>query len=522
MKNLKLILLLVLAPLSFFGQTLSGLWMGTVTNDSNSVRKDQSFEIVLSQYKEKVVGYSRSTFIVNDTLYYIVKRVKGTITGDVCEVKDAYVVSHNFPRKPEKGVKVTSTFYRNKQDSTWYLAGDWKTTKTKKYYAVSGKVDLKGETDLSASKLFPHLEELGLDKDVPVFAAAKQAEENAVAKTQSPVVPAKSYDQDPAINKPAKPISKAIAEPTASIPVRKTEPAEGIARNTGPAATPSSQVNTVVTESGNKKEIKPVAGTGSISEPVASNKPVQNTITNTQTDKPVTNTPASTENKIAAVKPVPEVNNSAYKTPVAPQEEQPTVLEDLGSTLGNRKHPPIVNNKPVEDKKATTAIATTTKPVEEKKKTPVAQNDIATVKPMVSPQKTGSGSPDLQKTIQSTPAAAHVAERKTEAPQFVNYVSDSLVLILYDNGEIDGDTVSVLLNGAMFMEKQGLKTSAIKKTIYITPGNEELTLVLYAENLGKYPPNTGLLVVYDGEDRHQLRFSADLRKNASVVFRRKK
>ena len=106
--------------------------MGALTNDSNSVRKDQSFEIILTQYKEKVYGYSRSTFIVNDTLYYIVKRVKGTITGDICEVKDDHVVSHNFPKKPEKGVKVTSTFHRNKQDSTWYLAGDWKTKKTKK------------------------------------------------------------------------------------------------------------------------------------------------------------------------------------------------------------------------------------------------------------------------------------------------------------------------------------------------------------------------------------------------------
>jgi hypothetical protein len=47
-------------------------------------------------------------------------------------------------------------------------------------------------------------------------------------------------------------------------------------------------------------------------------------------------------------------------------------------------------------------------------------------------------------------------------------------------------------------------------------------LVLYAENLGKYPPNTGLLVVHDGEDTYQVRFSADLQQNASVVFRRKK
>ena len=108
------------------------------------------------------------------------------------------------------------------------------------------------------------------------------------------------------------------------------------------------------------------------------------------------------------------------------------------------------------------------------------------------------------------------------APQIVEFKSDSLELRLYDNGEIDGDTVSILLNGEIILAKQGLKAAAIKKTIHIAPGNNEVSLVLYAENLGKYPPNTGLLVVYDGEDIYQVRFSADLQQNAAVVFRRKK
>jgi len=96
------------------------------------------------------------------------------------------------------------------------------------------------------------------------------------------------------------------------------------------------------------------------------------------------------------------------------------------------------------------------------------------------------------------------------------------VLSLYDNGEIDGDTVSVFLNGEVIMAKQGLKASAIKKTIYISPDSEDFSLVLFAENLGKYPPNTGLLVVRDGDEVYNLRFSSDFQKNAGIVFRRKK
>jgi hypothetical protein len=115
-----------------------------------------------------------------------------------------------------------------------------------------------------------------------------------------------------------------------------------------------------------------------------------------------------------------------------------------------------------------------------------------------------------------------IAGRKSEFSQVVDFKSDSLQLSLYDNGEIDGDTVSIWMNDEVIMAKQGLKASAIRKTIYINRGQEDFTLVLFAENLGKYPPNTGLLVVHDGEDTYHLRFSSDYQKSSGIVFRRKK
>ena len=494
MKNLKLILLLVLSPLSFFGQSLSGLWMGSLNNDSTSVRKDQSFEIVLSQYKEKVTGYSRNTFMVNDTLYYIVKRVKGTIVGNVCEVKDDYVVSHNFPKKPEKGVKVTSIFHRSETDSTWNLAGDWKTSKTKKYYAVSGKVDLKEEKDPSVSKLFPHLEELGLDQDVPVFAAVKKSAD----LTSSKSAPAPAVAKEVAVIKPTTnnevakiPVSN---KPAATVPVVVRKPESTTAT---PTTVPPVTTETVKTISKNQ-EVSP--GTA-INKPVTTEEKKSTAAINTTSTPEITNETAKHTIEVASVETPKKIE------PV----EEPTGMEDLGNTIIPKSSAP-----------APKAVTATTKPVENKPFVQANNKETASVEKPVTVPKPSTISPIAAPTKTLAPAAAFVAQRITEAPQYVNYVSDSLVLILYDNGEIDGDTVSVILNGQMFMEKQGLKASAIRKTVYITPGNEELTLILYAENLGRYPPNTGLLVFYDGEDRHQLRFSADLQKNASVVFRRKK
>jgi len=45
---------------------------------------------------------------------------------------------------------------------------------------------------------------------------------------------------------------------------------------------------------------------------------------------------------------------------------------------------------------------------------------------------------------------------------------------------------------------------------------------MYAESLGSIPPNTGLLVVKDGTQLYELRFSGDYQKNASIIFTRKK
>ena len=164
MKKFKSFFLIFIFPVFGFAQSLNGVYTGVLSNDSTTIRKDQSFEMALTEYNGKVYGYAYSTFIVNDTLYYIVKRVKGKVEGDICEVEDDEVITHNFPQKPEKKVFVTYTLRRNASDSIWRLDGNWKTNVTKKYYAISGSVETKEEKDLSKSKLYEHLGDLDLQK----------------------------------------------------------------------------------------------------------------------------------------------------------------------------------------------------------------------------------------------------------------------------------------------------------------------------------------------------------------------
>jgi hypothetical protein len=561
--------LFLLAPLFFYGQTLTGLWVGALHNDSSSVRKDQSFEIALTEYRGKVFGYSRSEFIVNDTLYYIVKRVKGTIEGDICEVKDDEIISYNFRGKLDKGIKVTSTFRRNQTDSTWQLDGSWKTNATKKYYSVTGKVNLAEEKDLTASKLFPHLEELNKADEMVFY---KERNEPApfvkVAKperiqseyTEKDDILAKNDEKSlsvkkPELPQPAKPVVPEVAvqpsQETKTVPVLTPEGLPG----KNPAATGNPAQETMVVK--NEPALTVVADK-KIPEPQTPDKLTVNTKTETKipavtakTETPPVKTaaPANSANEtantstanpeVAAVKPAP-VTVATVKP--SPAQEEKAIVKTISPAAKNNTQSEapktIVTTKAPEEKSVAGAPdnLVKTKP----SAATVVNNKPAATEPVLTPisNKTVIANPvetNLPKPRVIDPTAllvrksvedpikksTMIAGRKSEFTQEVYFKSDSLILTLYDNGEIDGDTVSVYLNGEVVMPSQGLKSSAIRKTIHMDDGLETFTLVMFAESLGKYPPNTGLLVIRDGNDVYNLRFSSDFQKSSGIVFRRK-
>ena len=96
--------------------------------------------------------------------------------------------------------------------------------------------------------------------------------------------------------------------------------------------------------------------------------------------------------------------------------------------------------------------------------------------------------------------------------------TDSIRVDLYDNGEIDGDSVSLYLNNQLVVAH--VKLSAEVKTLFI-PIDKSLPvnkLVLFAENLGKLPPNTALMEVTIHGKTYELFLSTDYKRNASVEF----
>ena len=100
--------------------------------------------------------------------------------------------------------------------------------------------------------------------------------------------------------------------------------------------------------------------------------------------------------------------------------------------------------------------------------------------------------------------------------------NSSIRLELYDNGEIDYDSVSLFLNNKMILPKTMLTHKAIRLTVQLDPDLEFNELSMFAENLGMIPPNTAALIVYDGKTRYEIMLTSDLSKSATLKLKRKK
>ncbi|HXB10216.1 MAG TPA: hypothetical protein VNW04_23995 [Puia sp.] len=95
---------------------------------------------------------------------------------------------------------------------------------------------------------------------------------------------------------------------------------------------------------------------------------------------------------------------------------------------------------------------------------------------------------------------------------------DTIRIELYDNGEIDGDSVSLFLNNQLLLQHLRLTAEARVLLVPLDKSIPVSRLVLFAENLGRLPPNTALMEVTVHGKTYTLFLSTDYKKNASVEF----
>lgn len=120
----------------------------------------------------------------------------------------------------------------------------------------------------------------------------------------------------------------------------------------------------------------------------------------------------------------------------------------------------------------------------------------------------------------STTALPGYDTRKMELTKSYDIKSDSVRVLLSDNGIVDGDSITVVYDGKIILTHFLLQAKPKEIKLAVSKDKPYHELVMYAENLGSIPPNTSLMVLYDGTKKYQVYIRASENSNAVIKFRR--
>ena len=115
------------------------------------------------------------------------------------------------------------------------------------------------------------------------------------------------------------------------------------------------------------------------------------------------------------------------------------------------------------------------------------------------------------------PADVQLEKRTKDLIRNIDVENDTVSISLYDNGIVDGDSITLIYNNEVLLTHQLLSGKPMTISLKVEAGKSN-ELVMYAENLGSIPPNTALMIIYDGNNRHQVNISSSKSTNGAVSF----
>ncbi len=264
--------------------------------------------------------------------------------------------------------------------------------------------------------------------------------------------------------------------------------------------------------------------------------------------KPVATT--STELTTAAVKSTPKLIKRSPKYGNSGPSLNPTNLKPIVTevdTIAIAKSPVTST---IQAKKLTNVKDTISKSVSSLKKTvPKTQlvvkstetkstetksKDTTKLKPIVQVAAPSTYVDDEISKAEILKALDSLATLKREQERIVEYLtkrinkkpidvfvsSDSVTIEIYDNAIHDKDSVSIIFNNRIVVDKQELKVNKpIKFKLKVDKNKKFNEMIMVAENLGAEPPNTAVMFVTEKNGRRQqIMLSTDMLHNEVVYF----
>jgi hypothetical protein len=121
------------------------------------------------------------------------------------------------------------------------------------------------------------------------------------------------------------------------------------------------------------------------------------------------------------------------------------------------------------------------------------------------------------KPVTTIPTPTILLTRENSLIKQIETSAGEIKIDLYDNGVVDGDTVSVYHNNELIVSSAALTQRPISFRIQVSSVQPVHELIMVAHNLGSIPPNTSLMIVTAGDKRYEAFISSSEQKNAKVV-----
>jgi len=478
---MKAFFIVLLFPIQAFTQDISGVWKGNLYNDTT--KQFMPYELAINADNEKLNAYSYTVFLLDSFKNIGIKTIKLKDIDGKYFLEDDKLIFNNYKEPPAKGVRMYAQLSYSKSDTSEILSGSWSTNRTKDYNPLTGSLLLKKANHEKETAIVQKLDEIGLSKKLSFLKEEEQ--------------------KKPEISSVA--VNEKKKQEARLSPVSESENAKVVAINS------NKDQQKTATEAGKKEEKSLLA----VNE---KNKEIK---------KQQAQLPVNEEKK----KVIESGNGNLKKNNSDSIEKNDNRNEVVLNEKKNKKSSAGIREKD-EDLQKKTSSQQNKKSLEESKQ--IATADKQKIEKNNQLPKKEVNQPENKKLpikidtvvkvqIPEIPPAAQIATRKIETIRTVDISNDSLVLSLFDNGVVDGDTVTVLVNGKVVWPKVALREQSVNKTIYLTPEmGDSISVVMYAENLGTIAPNTGLLVVREGGKDHEIRFSGDLKKNSAIILKRKR
>jgi hypothetical protein len=153
---------------------------------------------------------------------------------------------------------------------------------------------------------------------------------------------------------------------------------------------------------------------------------------------------------------------------------------------------------------------------------PVAKTPVVKEKPVPQPKPVPAPVVAVAKPAPPITITDKFQVRKKIMMREIPLAGDSIEMRFYDNAQIDGDSISLFLNGKLVFEHIRLLATPYTIKFAIADLEDSNELVMVAENLGTIPPNTAYMVAENGGRRYEARLESTEGSSASIrLFKEK-